>query len=129
MDNLKPYLAPLGRLLMSSLFLWSGIHKLRNPGGTAQYFANAHIPAPDVLVWVAIVIEVIGGLAILLGFKTRWVAAVLAIFCLVTAFAVHLPAGDAGNMINFYKNLVMAGGFLYAVAYGAGGMSIDGEKA
>jgi putative oxidoreductase len=129
MDNLKPYLAPLGRLLMSSLFLWSGIHKLRNPGGTAQYFANAHIPAPDVLVWVAIVIEVIGGLAILLGFKTRWAAAVLAIFCLVTAFAVHLPAGDAGNMINFYKNLVMAGGFLYVVAYGAGGMSIDGEKA
>ena len=129
MDNLKPYLAPLGRLLMSSLFLWSGIHKLRNPGGTAQYFANAHIPAPDVLVWVAIVIEVVGGLAILLGFKTRWAAAVLAIFCLVTAFAVHLPAGDAGNMINFYKNLVMAGGFLYVVAYGAGGMSIDGEKA
>ena len=129
MDNLKPYLAPLGRLLMSSLFLWSGIHKLRNPGGTAQYFANAHIPAPDVLVWVAIVIEVIGGLAILLGFKTRWAAAVLAIFCLVTAFAVHLPAGDAGNMVHFYKNLVMAGGFLYVVAYGAGGMSIDGEKA
>ena len=129
MDNLKPYLAPLGRLLMSSLFLWSGIHKLRNPGGTAQYFANAHIPAPDVLVWVAIVIEVIGGLAMLLGFKTRWAAAVLAIFCLVTAFAVHLPAGDAGNMINFYKNLVMAGGFLYVVAYGAGGMSVDGEKA
>jgi putative oxidoreductase len=82
-----------------------------------------------VLVWVAIVIEVIGGLAILLGFKTRWAAAVLAIFCLVTAFAVHLPAGDAGNMINFYKNLVMAGGFLYVVAYGAGAMSIDGEKA
>src|SRR5579862_2498461 len=129
MDNLKPYLAPLGRLLMSSLFLWSGIHKLRNPGGTAQYFANAHIPAPDVLVWVAVVIEVVGGLAILLGFKTRWAAAVLAIFCLVTAFAVHLPAGDAGNMINFYKNLVMAGGFLYVGAYGAGGMSIDGEKA
>ena len=129
MDNLKQYLAPLGRLLMSSLFLWSGIHKLRNPGGTAQYFANAHMPAPDVLVWVAIVIEVIGGLAILLGFKTRWAAAVLAIFCLFTAFAVHLPAGDAGNMINFYKNLVMAGGFLYVVAYGAGGMSIDGEKA
>jgi putative oxidoreductase len=129
MDNLKPYLAPLGRLLMSSLFLWSGIHKLRNPGGAAQYFANAHIPAPDVLVWVAIVIEIIGGLAILLGFKTRWAAAVLAIFCLVTAFGVHLPAGDAGNMVHFYKNLVMAGGFLYVVAYGAGGMSIDGEKA
>ena len=129
MDNLKPYLAPLGRLLMSSVFLWSGIHKLRNPGGTAQFFANAHIPAPEVLVWVAIVIEIIGGLAILLGFKTRWAAALLALFCLATAFGVHLPAGDLENMTNFYKNLVMAGGFLYVMSFGAGGMSIDGEKA
>jgi putative oxidoreductase len=129
MDNLKVYLAPLGRLLMSSLFLWAGIHKLTKPGGTSQYFAAVHIPAPDVAVWVVIAIEVIGGLAILLGFKARWAAAVLAIFSLVTAFGVHLPVGDLANMTNFYKNLVMAGGFLYIVAYGAGGMSIDGEKA
>ena len=88
-----------------------------------------HFPAPDVAVWVVIAIEVIGGLAILLGFKARWAAAVLAIFSLVTAFGVHLPVGDLANMTNFYKNLVMAGGFLYIVAYGAGGMSIDGEKA
>jgi putative oxidoreductase len=64
-------------------------------------------------------------LAILVGFKARWAAAVLALFCLGTAFAVHLPIGDTENMINFYKNLVMAGGFLYVVAYGAGIMSFD----
>jgi len=126
MANLQTYLAPLGRLLMSSLFIWAGVGKLRNPGGTAQYFAHVHVPVPSVAVWVVIVIEVIGGLAILLGFKTRWAAAVLAIFCLITAFGVHLPAGDMPNMINFYKNLVMAGGFLYVVTYGAGGISIDG---
>ena len=129
MDSLKVYLTPLGRLLMSSLFLWSGIHQVRNPSGTAQYFANAHVPAPDITVWVSIVIHIVAGLAILVGYQTRWAAAVLAIFCLGTALGVHLPVGDAPNMVNFYKNLVMAGGFLYVVAYGAGGLSIDGEKA
>jgi len=68
-------------------------------------------------------------LLILVGFQTRWVALVLAIFCLVTGFAVHLPVGDQENMINFYKNLVMAGGFLYMFANGAGALSVDGQKA
>ncbi len=125
MENLRSYLAPLGRLLMSSLFIWAGYGKLMNSGGTAQYFEHAHIPVPNVAVWVVVVIELIGGLAILVGFKTRWVAAVLAIFCLITGFGVHLPVGDTPNMVNFYKNLVMAGGFLYVVAYGPGRLSID----
>jgi putative oxidoreductase len=129
MDTIKTYLPPLGRLLLCSIFIWAGIGKLMNPSGTAQYFTNAHIPAPEIAVWVVIAIEILGGLAILVGFKTRWAAAVLAIFCLVTGVAVHLPVGDQGNMINFYKNLVMAGGFLYVVAYGAGPLSIDGAKA
>lgn len=125
MDGLKTYLAPLGRLLMSAVFIWAGYGKLMNPGGTAQYFEHVHIPVSGVAVWIAIIIELIGGIAFLVGFKTRWVAAVLAIFCLVTGFGVHLPVGDQPNMINFYKNLAMAGGFLYAVAYGAGGLSVD----
>lgn len=129
MENLKSYLPPLGRLLMSSLFIWAGINKLMNPSGTAQYFDQYHLPAPGVLVWIVIAIEILGGLAILVGFKTRWAAAVLAIFCLLTGFGIHLPVGDLPNMINFYKNLVMAGGFLYVVAFGAGIMSIDGPAA
>jgi putative oxidoreductase len=125
MEAMKSYLPPLGRLLMSSLFIWAGLHKLMNPSGTAQYFASAHIPVPQVATWVVIAIEVLGGLAILVGYQTRWAAAVLAVFCLVTGFGVHLPVGDQANMINFYKNLVMAGGFLYVVAYGPGSISID----
>jgi putative oxidoreductase len=128
MENLKTYLVPIGRLLMSSLFIWAGIGKLMNPSGTAQYFAKMHIPVPDVTVWVVIVIELIGGLLILVGFQTRLVAAILAIFCLITGFGVHLPAGDYPNMVNFYKNLVMAGGFLYVVAHGAGAISVDSRS-
>jgi hypothetical protein len=57
MENAKTYLVPLGRLLMSSLFVWAGFGKLMNPSGTAQYFASYHLPAPDVLVWIVIIID------------------------------------------------------------------------
>lgn len=128
MDELKTYLTPLGRLLLSSVFIWAGFGKLMNPSGTAQYFAGLHIPVPNVAVWVVIVVELLGGLMLLVGLKTRWVAAALAIFCLITGFAIHLPVGDTPNMINFYKNLAMTGGFLYVISYGAGALSIDGPK-
>jgi putative oxidoreductase len=131
MESLKTYSVPIGRLLMSSLFIWAGYTKLfvYGPSGTSQYFASVHIPVPDVTAWIAIVIELVGGLMILVGFQTRWVALVLVIFCLITAFGVHLPVGDTANMTNFYKNLVMAGGFLYVFAYGAGPISIDNRTA
>ena len=125
----KAFLLPLARLLMSSLFVWDGIVQLRNPGGTAQYFASVHVPAPDIAVWISILVHLLGGLALLAGFYTRWAAALLVLVCLGTAFGVHLPTGDQDNMIHFYKNLVMTGGFLYVIAYGAGGMSIDREAA
>ncbi len=128
MNNLKDYLPPVGRLLMSSLFIWGGIGKLTNVSGTILGFGgHYHLPLPEVATGIAIAVELLGGLAILVGFKARWAAAVLAIWCLITGFAFHLPVGDVPNMINFYKNLVMAGGFLYVVAYGPGGLSIDGK--
>jgi putative oxidoreductase len=83
---------------------------------------------PNLAVPVSIAIHLLGGLAILIGFKTRWAAAVLLLLCLGTAFGIHLPAGDMANMINFYKNLVMAGGFLYVIAFGAGAASLDGRN-
>ena len=74
-------------------------------------------------------VHLLGGLALLAGFYTRWAAALLVLVCLGTAFGVHLPAGDQGNMIHFYKNLVMTGGFLYVIAFGLGGLSFDREAA
>ena len=126
-DNLKTYLPPLGRLLMSTLFIWDGIRQLLSPNVSAQYFASAHMPLPNVAIWISIPIHLLGGIALLVGFKTRWAAALLALLCVGTAFGVHLPIGDEDNMIHFYKNLVMTGGFLYVIAFGAGAVSIDGK--
>ena len=125
----KVFLPPLARLLMSSLFVWDGIVQLRNPGGTAQYFASVHVPAPDIAVWISILVHLLGGLALLAGFYSRWAAAPLALVCLGTALGVHLPAGDPNNMIHFYKNLVMTGGFLYVIAFGPGAISLDRTSA
>jgi putative oxidoreductase len=123
----KVNLLPLARVLMSSLFIWDGVLQLRNPAGTAQYFAAVGIPMPDVSVWVSIAVHLLGGILVLVGYKIRWAAALLILLCFGTAFGVHLPKGDQANMVNFYKNLVMAGGFLYVVVFGAGGMSLDKE--
>ena len=125
----KAFLLPLARVLMSSLFVWDGIVMLRNPGGTAQDFASVHVPAPYITVWISILVHLLGGLALLVGLYTRWAAALLVFVCLGTAFGVHLPAGDPDNMIHFYKNLVMTGGFLYVIVFGPGSLSLDREAA
>lgn len=124
---LKAYLPPLARPLMSSLFIWDGILELRSPDAFAQYFASVHVPVPDVAIWVSILIHLFGGAALLVGFKTTWAAALLAMVSLGTALGVHLAIGDQDNMIHFFKNLVMTGGFLYVIAFGAGAVSIDGK--
>jgi len=125
----KAFLLLFARLLMSSLFVWDGVVQLRNPGGTARYFASVHVPAPDIAVWISIPVHLFGGLALLAGLYSRWAAALLALVCLGTAFGVHLPAGDQDNMIHFYKNLVMTGGFLYVIAFGSGGLGLSTRAA
>jgi putative oxidoreductase len=121
----RDYLPALARLLLCSLFIWDGVLQLREPAGTVDYFGTLNIPSPNIAVWVSIAVHLLGGIGILVGFMTRWAAALLILLCLGTAFGVHLPAGDPDNMMNFYKNLVMAGGFLYVIAFGPGAMSFD----
>lgn len=119
----------LARLLMCSLFIWDGVLQLRNPAAAAEYFNSVHVPLYTIAVWPSVALHLLAGAAVLIGFKTRWAAALLALFCLATAFGVHLPAGDLDNMTHFYKNLVMAGGFLYVMSFGGGAFGIDGESA
>ena len=98
---------------------------LRKPAAAVDYFTSVNVPVPHTAVWVSIAVHLLGGAAILIGFMTRWAAALLILLCLGTAFGVHLLPGDMDNMMNFYKNLVMAGGFLYVINFGAGAISFD----
>jgi putative oxidoreductase len=126
MSRLMSGLVPLlGRLLMSVIFIGSGWSKLMTAGPSIQYMAAQGLPAPDVAYGVSVVCELGGGLLILFGLQTRAAALVLAIFCVATAFIAHLHPGDMMQMINFMKNVCMAGGFLQLFAWGAGTWSVD----
>lgn len=117
--------AVAARLLMAQIFIISGWGKLMNYGGTEGYFASLGIPMAGVVTPLVILIELGGGLALLPGFKTRWVAAVIAAFTVGSALIAHTNFADQGQMINFMKNLAMAGGLLMFVKHGAGAASID----
>ena len=129
MQQSRNFMLLLARLLMCSLFIWDGVLQLRNPAAAAEYFNSVHVPLDNIAIWPSVALHLLAGAAVLIGFKTRWAAALLALFCLATAFGVHLPAGDLDNMTHFYKNLVMAGGFLYVMSFGAGALSVDREAA
>lgn len=120
---LKGFAEIAGRLLLATLFLLAGAGKLSAYSATAAYMSSAGVPGA--LLPVVIATELGGGLAIILGWKTRYVAALLAGFSILTAFIFHSNFADQNQMINFLKNLSIAGGLLLLVVYGAGPFSLD----
>jgi len=118
----------VGRVLMSVIFLMSGFGKLGAVEGTAGYMASMGVPAPGLTVWLVIALEILGGIAILVGFFTRYAAWALAAFCVASGYLGHYQPEDQMQMISFMKNLAMAGGFLALAAAGAGSFSVDARR-
>jgi putative oxidoreductase len=118
----------IGRILLSIIFILSGFSKLTALGGTAGYFGSLGIPAPMVVAVIVGLLELLGGLAVLIGFRIREAAYALALFTIASAFVAHLDWSDMMQMINFQKNLALAGGFLVLGAYGAGSLSVDARR-
>jgi len=113
----------VGRILLASLFLLSGLSKLGAYGATAAYMSSAGVPGA--LLPAVIAVELLGSLAVIVGWKTRVAAALLAGFSLLAAFLFHNNFADQIQMIMFLKNVSIAGGFLLVVANGAGAVSLD----
>lgn len=116
--------APAGRFLMAAIFLLSGWAKVSNPAFFIGYAHSAGLPAISVA--VAIPIELIGGVLLLIGYRSRITAAVLAVFTLVAASFFHSAFGDPNQFNHFFKNVAMAGGLLQVVTFGPGRFSVDG---
>jgi putative oxidoreductase len=113
----------LGRVGLSLIFVISGWGKIAGYAGTQQYMEAMGVPGG--LLPLVIALELGGGLAILGGAFTRWIALALAAFSLASAALFHADFGDAAQAINFWKNVAMAGGFLMLAAHGAGTFSLD----
>jgi putative oxidoreductase len=124
-DDAGGYLPAVGRVLIAAIFLLSGLSKLAAPAGTIGYIQSAGLPAPTVAYAVALAVELVGGALLVIGFRTRLVAAVLAAFSLATAFGFHFDLADQNQFIHFFKNVAMASGLLQIASFGPGRLSVD----
>ncbi len=121
------------RLLMVALFLPAGIGKLTGFAGTVGYISSVGLPLPTLAAAVALIVEIVGSLALLAGFGTRIAALVLAAFTLVASFFFHaywgVPADQAFmQQLLFFKNIAVVGGLLAIAANGAGAWSLDSRR-
>lgn len=133
MNALQNPLALLARLLLAALFLPAGIGKISGFAGTAGYIGSVGLPMPELGAAIAIAVEVLGGIALIIGLGTRWAALALAGFTLVASFFFHaywaLPAEQQMmQQLMFMKNIGVVGGLLALAAFGAGAFSLDARR-
>ena len=124
----------IARLLLALMFVLAGLSKFAGLEGTAGYIASKGLPLPMVLAVATAALELLGGLALIVGFQARWAALVLAGFTLVASVIFHnfwaMPADQAFmQQLMFMKNLSVAGGLLLVFAFGAGAVSLDTRRA
>lgn len=133
MNALQNPLALIGRILLAILFVPAGFGKIAGFTGTVGYATAMGLPLPTVGVAIALVIELVGGLALLVGFGTRIAALALAVFTLVASFYFHaywaVPAEQQMmQQLMFFKNIAITGGLLAFAAFGAGALSLDARR-
>lgn len=128
--TLQNPLSLAGRLLFALLFLPAGINKLTGFAGTVGYITSVGLPLPQMAAALALSLEIVGGLALVLGAGTRVAALALALFTLVASFFFHnywaVPeAQQFVQQLMFFKNIAVVGGLLSVAAWGAGAWSVD----
>lgn len=123
MNTLQSLAAPIGRILLSLIFVQAGVNKIVNYAGTQGYMESAGVPGA--LLPLVIAVELLGGLAVILGWHARLASFLLAGFSLLSGLLFHANFADPVQTILFMKNVALAGGFLMIVSHGAGPFSID----
>lgn len=125
MNVRQRWISFMGRVLLSSIFIISGITKVLDPAGTLAYIESARLPMPQIAYIVALLVELGLGSALLLGFRAHLAAAGIAIFTFITALIFHSNMADPVEVVMFLKNITIIGGLLVVIAFGPGGYSVD----
>ena len=130
MNGQKDWAALLGRILLAGIFVISGFRKITGFEDTVGYIADKGLPLAQVLAVIAILIECAGGLAIIVGWKTRWAAVAFIVFLIVITPIFHgYWASPPDQMMDqqghFMKNVAILGGALLLLAFGPGRYSVD----
>ena len=113
----------LGRIMLALIFILAGLGKISDPAGTIGYMQSMNVPG--ILLWPTIALELLGGIAIAIGYKTRYAAFALAIFSILAAVIFHRNFGDEMQMYMFLKNIAIAGGLLLLATGGKTAYSVD----
>ena len=113
----------IARISISILFLLNGIFKINNFEGTVGWMESSGLPG--ILIFPAIILEIVGPILIIIGYQTRIAAAALSLFCIATAIIFHNDFSDQMQLTAFLKNIALAGGFLFLVINGAKGYCLD----
>jgi putative oxidoreductase len=122
------YLPFAGRVLIGGIFILSGLSKLGSYAGTTAAIASVGLPLAPLGFLVAIAVEIGVAFLLLIGYRARIAAIILAVWSVVTAIFFHRNFADQNMMIHFMKNLMIAGGLLQIVHFGAGRLSIDNRN-
>jgi len=125
MSTPNKYLPFIGRFLIGAPFIMSGLGKLAAPTATIAYIASTGLPMAGLGMALAVLMEAGGGALLLLGYRTRLVAPLMALFTLATAVFFHHDFADQNQMIHFLKNIMLIGGLLNIAYFGAGPVSLD----
>ena len=123
MNPITKYASPVGRFLLAQIFLLAGLNKISGYAGTQGYMESMGVPGA--LLPLVIVLEVVGGLALILGWQTRLVALALAGFSIISAVIFHSDFSDQMQMVMFMKNFAIAGGLVILFAQGSGSYALD----
>jgi putative oxidoreductase len=118
--------APVGRLLISLMFLMSGLNKIGNYSNTSGWMESMGVSS--YLLPLVIILEILAAIAIIIGWKTKIAAFLLAGFCIISGIIFHSDFSNQLEIIMFMKNIAIAGGFLFLVVNGPGNFSIDNRK-
>ena len=113
----------LGRIFISSIFLLSGINKIQNYEGSHSWMESLGVPG--ILLVPAIVLEVLAPILIIVGYQVKISAGLLSLFCIATAIIFHTDFSNQMQFVSFFKNIGLAGGFLFLVIYGSKDFSLD----
>lgn len=116
----------IGRVMLALIFILAGVGKIMDPAGTTGYMQAMGVPV--MLLWPTVALEILGGLAIAIGYKTHLAAFLLAIFSITAAVFFHTDFGDKMQMILFLKNIAMAGGLLLLATSKTTAYSLDSKK-
>ncbi|MCI0533448.1 DoxX family protein [bacterium] len=128
MNFIKMYGSLISRILLSAIFILAGIGKITGFAGTVVYINSVGLPMPAVLAILAIIVELGGGILLLLGYYTKIASGALFVFTLLAALFFHLNFGDPMQQAMFLKNLAIMGGMLMLFVHGAGRVSCDMKR-